>query len=85
MAIRVNDGTKDWTVREVCAAFGVSEHAVKNWADRGLLRHYRLPCGQRNRRFPPRAVLDFAVANGLPVPAALDFLHNPGGETGRAA
>jgi excisionase family DNA binding protein len=77
--IRVNDGRRDWTVGEVCDAFGVCDRTVKRWHDDGRIRGYRMPVGQRNRRFPPRAVYDFAVANHLPVPVVLLHLADDDG------
>ena len=74
MGCRVNDGRRDWTVGEVARAFGLSDRSVKMWCNAGRIRHYRLPVGQRRRRFQPKAVYDFAVANGLPVPAKLLYL-----------
>lgn len=61
-----------YTAGEVATLCRVAPRTVCLWADRGLLRHHRLPCARRDRRFMHDDVIAFMRRHEIPLdgPAA---------------
>lgn len=57
---------------QVAKLAGVCPRTIMDWADKGILKCWRIPARRRERRFDPKVVLAFFKENGIPVPKALE-------------
>ncbi len=58
-----------YTPGALAKAWGVAPRTVIVWCDKGMLKHHRMPAGDRsgNRRVKRQHALDFAAEHSLPT------------------
>jgi len=61
-----------YTTGDVATMCHVAHRTVNKWADKGLIRHYKIPGDGGDRRYLHADVVDFMRRNGIPLdgPAA---------------
>lgn len=61
----MSTSTRIFTSGQVAKICQVAHATVQNWCSRGVLGHYRLPVGKRDRRIPESDLVKFLAANGM--------------------